>query len=81
LIDVGFAFQLQRLAIEERTGFLWAIAEGPRIRDYYARISARVILHGLRRFKGVRQAAILDRRARIKRETLARRKKENLHAA
>ena len=28
-----------------------------------------------------RQAAILDRRARIKRETLARRKKENLHAA
>ena len=28
-----------------------------------------------------RQAAILDRRARIKRETLARRKRENLRAA
>jgi hypothetical protein len=28
-----------------------------------------------------RQAAILDRRARIKRETLARRKRENLTAA
>ena len=28
-----------------------------------------------------RQAAILDRRAQIKRDTLARRKRENLHAA